>query len=202
MFKKNILFYTSLIITMSFVLMVLLITKTLIDIAKYKNTQINNFALSESSNLYKNNLKISTNKNIYTSKEDVIITFENLGKKKITQRDNSSLTIKCRPDIGNNYELAFIEHKEEGKWIAIEPVNRCSKDCSEFCSSNKEIDAQAKTSFVWPQTVLQCAGERDSEVSQAPFGEYRISSATLGQDKTSFVRIYSDIFKISSISKK
>lgn len=178
--------------------MLLLIVVKLEDIDMSKNirTNVNNEIVKT-----KNNLKISTNKNIYLKKENVIITFENVGDNRIGQRNNSSLTTKCRSNIGRNYEMAFIEHREGNDWIAIEPVSRCSNDCNKSCSSNQEIDSKDKTSLVWAQTLLQCE-KKNSSTSLAPSGSYRISSAAWDKEMLSYVMIHSDIFKISDISKK
>lgn len=202
MVKKIILFYSSIIAIIMLLLMFLLITITLVDISRNGNIKIANINTLAKSKTNKNNLKISTDKNIYTANENVLVTFNNFGKEKIAQNKNSSLVVKCRPDMGSNYELAFIEHKNENGWVAIEPVSRCSNDCNKACLGNHEIKAKDKTSFVWSQTVLKCTEEGKPSTSRAPLGVYRVSSATWDDSTNSFVEVYSNVFKISSISKK
>jgi len=197
MFKKIVIFYSGLMFVLMFVLMILLIVVKLEDIDQDKNIRIANNGFIKN----KENLKISTNKNIYLEKEDVIIVFENLGNNKIAQNRNSSLVTKCRSNMGHNYELAFIEYKNNNDWVAIEPVGRCSDNCNETCSGNKEIKSKNRTLITWTQTIVQCDKEKTS-ISMAPSGSYRISSAAWDKNTSSYIRIHSNIFKISNISKK
>ncbi len=205
MFKKITLLYSALIFVTIFSLMILLIITTLFNIIDDKNSKISHMGSVNANNINqeirnKNTLRISTDKNVYATNEDILIIFENTGNVKMSQSDNYPITVRCRPNIGDNYELAFIEYKDGDNWIAIEPVSRCSNDCNKPCLSNTEIASKTKTSFTWSQTVLQCT-DSDADIDIAPLGSYRIGSATWDKNSSSVVKIYSNIFKISNLSK-
>ena len=195
MFKKVTIVYFSLMTLSMLLLMILLIIVTLLDISNGKNYKIAN-------KTYEGDvLKISTDKDIYTNAEKILITFENLGDNRIIQDNHSTLNVKCRRDIGSNYELAFIEQKQDNDWIAIEPVKRCSDNCNVICESDKKINSKSKVSFSWGQTILRCTDNNNSSTVKAGTGIYRVSSAIWDKEESSFIKISSNTFTISNISK-
>ncbi len=203
MFKKITIFYSVLILILMIVMLFLLITISLININKQQNKAVISDAYYNQKLKNKNILKITTDKNIYTTDEKIIITFENMSSYKMIQNDNAPITIKCRPNMGDNYEIAFIEHFDKGNWVAIEPVKRCSEDCNKPCPKNTQIQPKNKEFFIWDQTMQEC-GERsgNTKILSAPLGKYRISSATWDKKESTFIKIHSNIFQISNISKK
>ena len=195
MFKKIATVYFSLMALLMLLLMILLIIVSLVDISDNRNIKIVNKINRDEV------LKISTNKDVYTKAEDVLITFENLGDHQIVQDNHSTLNVKCRRDIGRNYELAFIEQKQNNDWIAIEPVKRCSDDCSIICESDKKVNFKSKVSFSWRQTILRCTDHNDASTVKANTGIYRVSSAIWNKEKSLFEKVSSNTFTISNISK-
>lgn len=146
-------------------------------------------------------LKISTDKSTYAAAEEVKIIFENRATAKLIQKVESDLLVKSRSGLGKNFEVAFIEYHNGSDWVAMEPVKRCSEECNQPCNNQTSLNAADQETFVWDQKLLECKEGKAKKLS-APTGEYRISSGTWDEASSITRPVYSEIFKISGLSKK
>ncbi len=203
MFKKILFLYGAMLFFLALVFLMFLIGFRVHDVSQrfFKKT-IKTVVVPQTNLLENTKLKISTDKKIYSFKEKVVINLENRAQAKMLQKNKPSLEIRARADIGDNNEVAFIEYFNQGKWLAIEPVHRCSGDCRQACSRKKQIAAHDKNEFIWPQTLLTCLANGETKISNAPKGQYRIISAVWDKQNNQFIKVYSDIFTISDLSLK
>ncbi len=142
-------------------------------------------------------LNISTDKCEYKLSEPVKIYITNSAKNPVVQQATSSINIKSKRFLGNNYGVGLIEKWEDGAWMAVEPVWRCGGSCFTECKYSQPIQPGEKSGFIWPQTILICdIFNHSEEVRQAEAGKYRATSAVWSDMERKYKIIYSNEFII------
>jgi hypothetical protein len=198
MLNKFLVFYASLMLTMGLLILFLLISAEIADIS-INLDQGKPTISSEVEAKPLASLLIATDKTTYTGDETIKITLENRSEDKLAQSDSSSLSVKARPDLGKNFEIAFIEQKIGNEWIAIEPVKRCASPCNLACQEKTAIEIGKKEVYVWNQEIERCNGDKTS-TEKVPTGEYRVSTATSDASDQNTKMIHSNVFRISNLS--
>ncbi len=198
MLNKFLVFYASLMLTMGLLILFLLISAEIADIS-INLDQGKPTISSEVEAKPLASLLIATDKTTYTGDETIKITLENRSEDKLAQSDSSSLSVKARPDLGKNFEIAFIEQKIGNEWIAIEPVKRCASPCNLACQEKTAIEIGKKEVYAWNQEIERCNGDKTS-TEKVPTGEYRVSTATSDASDQNTKMIHSNVFRISNLS--